>query len=476
MWSYRKSPLHGWIQLSRTARQTAGPETFLVRNNKIKKSRVPTTRFGRLTRLGLTAGELAIGGAAESMRRLTGKQPSDVHNVFLTTTNAKKLAKRLAGMRGAAMKMGQILSMESADFLPREFADALAVLRDSGDTMPLSQVRRVLGREYGKGWEERFIDFDFEPIAAASIGQVHRVVTQDGRDLVLKIQYPGVAKSINSDVDNMAMLMHLINLLPVNLDIAGIVAEAKRQLHQEADYRVEADYLRSYRKLVEDEPRFVVPAVHDDLTTTRILAMDYVEGEALETLAGKDVPQELKNSVGSLLEHLMFRELFEFRTMQSDPNFANYLYQHESDRIVLLDFGSTVTFEKAFTRRYAQIARAMIDGDNIATRRLAEQMGYLDPECSDEYAARVLSMIRLFSEPVIKGGIYDFGASDVFTRGRDQGLEMIFSDMSEYRVPPPATMFLHRKVVGSFMLCSRIGACIDVRALINPFLPASKPK
>jgi len=439
----------------------------------MKKSRVPTTRLGRLARLGLTAGELAIGGAVESVRRLAGTKPDDVFNVLLTATNAKKLAKRLAGMRGAAMKMGQILSMESADFLPREFSDALAILRDSADTMPLSQIRRVMGREYGKGWQEKFIDFNYEPIAAASIGQVHRVFTEDGRDLALKIQYPGVAKSINSDVDNMAMLMRMINLLPVEIDITGIVKEAKRQLHQEADYIVEAQYLRDYRKLVEDEPRFVVPRVHEDLTTKRILAMDYVDGVPLESLGEDGVSQDLKDSVGALLQHLMFRELLEFRTMQSDPNFANYLYQPETDRVVLLDFGSTVSFEEQFTHRYAQIARAMIEGNDDALRQLAEKMGYINPGNSEEYVTRVLKLIRLVSEPVIKTGTYDFGTSDVFARGRDAGLEMFFEDMSEYQVPPPETMFLHRKLVGSFMLCSRIGSRVNVQKLISPFLPAS---
>ena len=243
-----------------------------------RKSRVPTTRIGRLARIGFAAGELAVGGAAEGIRRLTGVTPEDAVNVFLTAANAQKLAKRLAGMRGAAMKMGQIMSMESVDILPKEFSDALAILRDSANTMPDSQIRRVMGQAYGKGWEDLFEVFDYEPIAAASIGQVHRVRTRDGRDLALKIQYPGVAKSINSDVDNMALFLRMANVLPVDLDVSGIIAETKRQLKQEADYTIEANYLRDYYELVRDDDRFIVPKVHDDLTTRHILAMDFVEG------------------------------------------------------------------------------------------------------------------------------------------------------------------------------------------------------
>jgi len=443
----------------------------------LRKSRVPTTRLGRLARLGFTAGEIAVGGMAEGVRRLRGATVDDAYNVFLTATNAEKLARQLAGMRGAAMKMGQMLSMESADILPREFADALAVLRDSADTMPLAQIRRVMGREYGKGWENKFIDFDYMPVSAASIGQVHRVQTTDGRDLALKIQYPGVAKSINSDVDNMAMFMRMLKLLPIEFDIAGIIKEAKRQLHQEADYIQEAEYLTTYRELVRDEARFVVPKVHHDLTTKRILAMDYVEGVPLESLGEDGVRQELRDSVGELLECLVFRELFEFRTMQSDPNFANYLYQPEEDRIVLLDFGSTVTFNKEFTDQYAQIARALIDEDNGAARHYAESIGYLDAGNSDEHAERILDMIRLVCEPIRYDKIYDFGTSDLFARGRDAGMEMMLGDMSEYKVPPPETMFLHRKLVGSYMLCHRIGARINVQKLVLPFLPRTiKPE
>ena len=160
------------------------------------------------------------------------------------------------------MKLGQIVSLQGEDVLPPEFAQALAVLRSEAAPMPTCQLRRVLGREYGKGWEARFAHFDFQPMAAASIGQVHRVRARDGRDLALKVQYPGVARSIESDVDNVAALLRLLNLLPLDLDVGAIADEAKRQLAQEADYLKEAHFLEHYARLVVDESALVVPRVH----------------------------------------------------------------------------------------------------------------------------------------------------------------------------------------------------------------------
>ena len=368
-----------------------------------KKSRVPTSRIGRLARLGVAAGELAVGGVTERVKRIARDVPEDAVNVFLTATNAEKLARRLANMRGAAMKMGQVLSLEGAEILPPEFTKALAILRDSANTMPETQVRKVLGREYGKDWASRFEHFEFEPIAAASIGQVHRATASDGRDLALKIQYPGVARSVDSDVDNMALFMRMANILPVEIDIDGIVEEAKRQLRQEADYLVEAQYLRDYRKLVSADPEYLVPDVYEDLTTGHILAMEYVHGEPLEALGEDGVDQSTRDRVGMLLERLMFRELFEFRTMQTDPNFANYMYQPESGRIVLLDFGSTVTFRKSFTDKYAEISRALIDDNIDAIWRVAEDIGYLHPDDSPAHASRVVDLPRALASAISWG-------------------------------------------------------------------------
>ena len=421
-----------------------------------------------MARLGLAAGELAAGAAAEGLRRFARGEASDFGSALFSAGNARRLAARLARLRGAAMKIGQLVSLQGEDVLPPEFAQALSVLRSQAAPMPAGQVRRVLGREYGKGWERRFSRFDEEPVAAASIGQVHRAATPDGRELALKIQYPGVARSIASDVDNVAALLRLFNLLPFDLDVAGLAAEAKRELVQEADYLAEARSLERYARLVADEPALLVPRVHRDLTTSRVLAMDFVDGEPLDAIA--QAPQARRDAVGSLLERLLFRELFEFRVMQTDPNFANYLYQPASGRVVLLDFGATQRFGAAFVAHYARITRGVIDGDRAAVAREAIRIGYAAADDTPERVAAVVDVIFLVCEPLRHRGRYDFAASDLAARARALGFDLAFK-RGLLRPPPPETMFLHRKLAGSFLLLARIGARVDARALVLPFLP-----
>lgn len=418
--------------------------------------------------MGMAAGGLAAGAAAQGLKRMARGQAPDFRGALLSAPNAKRLAERLARLRGAAMKIGQMVSMQGEDILPPEFAQALAVLRSQAVPMPQQQLRRVLGREYGAGWERRFAAFDYEPVAAASIGQVHRATAVDGRELALKIQYPGVARSIASDVDNVAALLRLFNLLPVDLDVDGIADEAKRQLLQEADYLSEAGFLEHFAALLADEPMLLVPRVHRDLTTTRIMAMDFVEAAPLDVLA--TMPQGRRNAAGTLLERLLFRELFEFRVMQTDPNFANYLYQPKSGRLVLLDFGATRHFDAEFVATYARLTRAVIDGDRDAVAREAIRIGYMATDDPPERIDAVVDICLLVCEPLRHVGRYDFGASDLPTRLRALGFELAIRQRL-LRPPPPETLFLHRKLVGSFLLLARLGAQVDARSLVLPFLP-----
>jgi len=423
-----------------------------------------------------------VGGLYEGARRAVGAgaEAAGAASALLAPAQARRLVRRLSKMRGAAMKLGQLLSLESEDILPPEFTEALAALRSQADRMPDAQVRRVLGQAYGKGWPERFAEFDFEPLAAASIGQVHRARTRDGRELALKIQYPGVARSIESDVDNVASLLRLTRILPIDIDISGIITEAKRQLRQEADYLAEAAHLRHYRALVEDEPRLWVPRVHDDLTTKRVLAMDLARGLPIEELAARGTPRAARDAAGTLLQKLLFRELFEFRFMQTDPNFANYLIApasgeagdaalDEHSRILLLDFGASREYSAGFVARYARLCRAVIAGDRAGVRDAATEIGYLRPDDPEHQIRAVVDLIWLVCEPLRQEGVYRFEHTTLASRTRDAGLDLAFRK-GFLRTPPPETVFLHRKLVGTFLLCARIRAHVDVRACVAPYL------
>ena len=365
-----------------------------------KRATVPTSRFGRMVQFGLLGSELALSAAVGTARQLSSGKPVDLTAALLTTGNAEMLARRLAVLRGPAMKLGQLLSLSGEELVPEEFRRALDILRSQGYAMPDAQLHRVLGREYGKGWRDRFTQFDDEPVAAASIGQIHRARKVGGRDLALKIQYPGVARSVDSDIDNLASLLRRLDFLPVQLDVPALTAEAKRQLKLETDYESEARHLDRYRKLVAVMPDVVVPRVDRTLTTRHILAMDWIEGEPLEALASEAVPQARRNAVARTLYELMFRELFEFRFMQTDPNFANYLYLPATHQVALLDLGSVGEYPAPLVAGYQAICRAMLTGDEAALREGMFAVGYAHPDDPEPMTQNAMEIIRLACEPL----------------------------------------------------------------------------
>jgi predicted unusual protein kinase regulating ubiquinone biosynthesis (AarF/ABC1/UbiB family) len=437
-------------------------------DTKRKSGAVPTSRLGRALRFGMLTGELALSAAVGTARQLSAGKPVDLAASLLTPGNAEMLARRLAVLRGPAMKLGQLISLSGEELVPEEFRRALDVLRSQGYSMPDSQLRRVLGREYGKGWQERFAHFDFESVAAASIGQIHRARKHGGRELALKIQYPGVARSVDSDVDNLATLLRRLDFLPLQLDVPALANEAKRQLKLETDYESEARNLERYRKLVAVMPDVVVPRVDRTLTTRHVLAMDWIDGEPLEALASEAVPQARRNAVARTLYELMFRELFEFRFVQTDPNFANYLYLPATHQLALLDLGSAGEYPAALVASYRDICRAMIAGDDSALREAMFAIGYAHPDDPEAMIRNAADILRLACEPLVHRGPYDFAGSGLAVRARDLGLAVAFG--KGLRSPPPATIFLHRKLIGTFLICAKLRARVNVHAIIERFI------
>jgi hypothetical protein len=198
------------------------------------------------------------------------------------------------------------------------------------------------------------------------------------------------------------------------------------------------------------------------------MAMDYMEGVPVESL-GAETPQAVRDALGAALQRLMFRELFEFRVMQTDPNFANYLYQPATARLVLLDFGATQQFSRAYTERYRRITRAIVAGDRPAIEREARRIGYIADDASQEVVDAAMEVLELVSEPLRYEDVYDYGASDLPRRARELGVDLAFK-RGLLRMPPSHTLFLHRKLVGVYLLLARLGAHVPTGRLLRPFL------
>ena len=425
---------------------------------------IPTSRMGRLARVARMAGGVAGGMLAEGTRQLrSGKRPR-ARDMLLTPANARRVADQLATMRGAAMKVGQILSMDTGDFLPRELADILARLRSDARYMPVTQLRRVMEAAYGEDWEALLYGFEMKPLAAASIGQVHRAVAPDGREIALKVQYPGVAASIDSDVDNIAALLRMSGLLPAELDIQPLLDDAKRQLKDEADYHKEAEFLQAFGDLLAADDRFLVPEVLPELTRKTVLAMTYVAGKPIETIV--DLPQAERDRVMSALVELMFMELFELRMVQTDPNFANYQYRRKSGQVVLLDFGATRRFKAGFVNSYRKLLAAALAEDRSRVIAAAERIGYAMGDEDSEYRELVLELFLLALEPLRHEGAYDFARSDM-ARRMSELAEEVSAYRDFWRAPPTDAMYFHRKLGGMFLLASRLKARVDVNQLVR---------
>ncbi|WP_298430327.1 AarF/ABC1/UbiB kinase family protein [uncultured Jannaschia sp.] len=428
---------------------------------------VPAGRLSRMTRLGAmvagVAGNMAMGGAADLAR---GRRPTS-RDLLLTPGNLRRITDELARMRGAAMKMGQLISMDAGELLPPEMAAIMARLRAEADTMPPAQLKRVLDAEWPRGWVQTLRSFDVLPIAAASIGQVHRACLADGRGVAVKVQYPGVARSIDSDVANVAALVKMSGLMPAGFDLAPYVEEARLQLHAETDYAAEAAHMSRFAALLRGDAAFAIPAPVPEWSTPRILTMTYLDGAPLDALETAD--QTTRDRVATRLIALLLRELFEFGLIQTDPNLANYRYNAAADRLILLDFGATRALQPGIVADYADLMRAGLAGNAERVDAVARRIGFYDAETAPADAARIRVMMEMVFAP-LRGETYDFGDRAIMQRLRAEGLALGESGF----VPPPLpidALFLQRKLAGLFLIAAKLRARVPVAKLLATHLP-----
>ncbi|KAG0238718.1 hypothetical protein BGW42_002584 [Actinomortierella wolfii] len=440
------------------------PPSQLKKN--LTASKMPTSRVGRLLHYGGLAASMGVGALAETVRRGMGGSKNPEAPVFLNEANMDRLVSKLTRMRGAALKLGQMLSIQDNKMLPPELEQVLLRVQNSANYMPEKQMRKVMRETMGPNWESEFSDFDMQPIAAASIGQVHRAVHRaTGMPVAVKVQYPGVAASIDSDLANLKTLVLMSSLLPRGMYLENTIKVAQRELAWETDYLREAECITEFGKLLKDDPDFEVPRLVPEASGPMVLTMEWMKGETMmQSMALRD--QQTRDRIGTSILSLCLRELFEFQYMQTDPNWTNFLYNPTTRKIELLDFGATRGFDKRFTSLYLKTLLAGAAGDRDLCLQYSRELGFLTGHETKMMETAHIQSLLILSEPFQQSApdVYDFSQQTITQRVKDQIPTMLRHRLTP---PPDETYSLHRKLAGAFLLCAKLGSRVETKKMFQ---------
>jgi predicted unusual protein kinase regulating ubiquinone biosynthesis (AarF/ABC1/UbiB family) len=419
----------------------------------------PFERNLALMRMGVSAG--ARIGAHEVANLFRSRDARREREFYVA--QAGRLADELGRLKGSVMKVGQMLSLYGQYFLPPEAVEVLSSLQDDTPPVEWRALQPILRRALGRALAE--LEVDPEPLASASLGQVHRARRRaDGRELVLKVQYPGVADAIDSDITTLARLIAVTRLAPRGLNLEPVYAEVKEMLHREVDYLAEMEHTKRYAQLLAGDARYVVPEVLQEYSSDQVLALSYEPGLPARDRAVQALSQERRNALAEAALDLFLRELFDWGMVQTDPHFGNYKIRPAGDRIVLLDFGATRLFGRGFVEGYREMLRGALARDRAATLAGAEAIGAMYPDFPEEVRTTFAELCELVVEP-FRGGEYDWGASDLPRRVGDKLARAAITRY--FRIPPREIVFLHRRLSGVFILLAALRARWDARPVLE---------
>lgn len=395
--------------------------------------------------------------------RLAGKEVSEriLRHPKLKTRidQATILTEALSELKGAAMKAGQLLSLEAGDLLPKEATQILSKLQANAEAHPYSEIEAVLK----DGLKDKYKDLENispTPIASASIGQVHKAELR-GEPVAIKVQYPGVRESIDSDLRIIRKVAEsFVKISGKNISLKSLFIELKQVLIKETDYHYEAENMRKYSDFLKDDDSYLVPQAFPEYTSENVLTMTWMEGVPILQWIQETESQEKKDLMANLLLDLFCKEFSDWGFVQTDPNFANFQV-NANDQLICLDFGATLAYDKAFRMAYAEVLKSFSKGNTDQVFQSAVEFGLLSEKEPRETQIAFKEMIQVALEPFHPGKQpFDFQNKDFEKRTKE--VNMRFSRMLQHSAPPKKILFLHRKLGGIFNLVKLMDTKMDL--------------
>ncbi|ERS84942.1 ABC transporter [Marinobacter sp. EVN1] len=421
----------------------------------------------------------------------SNKETREQRHRAMLSSQARFLVDELGRLKGSVVKIGQVMALYGEHFLPEEVTEALHTLEDQTTSLEWPAIERVLKAELGESRLSE-LDIDPEPIGAASLGQVHRAVRRsDGLELVLKVQYPGVADAVDSDLNAVAHLLKVARLVSFGPEFNDWLEEVREMMHREVDYRLEARTTEKFRQMLSHDPRFVVPRVLAEFSTDHIIASTYEHGHSVSSVAVRELPLERRSALGQAALELFFRELFEWGEIQTDPNFGNYRIRiageqggdSETDRIVLLDFGAVQSYSSDFLQPVIQMIRASYEEDLEQVVEGGIKLRFMSRDWPAEVLDKFGKVCMSVLEPLAKDrsqwpdyavnshGQYRWKQSDLPSRVAKQAARSAISRY--FRVPPKEFVFLNRKLIGVYTFIAVLHSEFNGEDLLRKYLYGS---
>lgn len=417
-------------------------------------SKIPTSLFTRGSKLLGMASKIAFEEASSRLKTWEDEKEKLKSKIII----AKDVVKTLKELKGASMKVGQLLSLDLGDYLPPEVAKILEELHEKSTFLPYEKIKPILQQELGDKFF-RLKDITTSPIAAASIGQVHKAKL-DGRDIIIKVQYPGVKESIPSDLRVLELILKQMSFIlgKSETDLKPFLNEIADTLLKEVDYNHELRMHQKYQHSFKDSV-FIIPDVYPDFSTSKVLVQEFISGVNFSQWQEKNPSEELKRIFAENLIKLYLDEIFTHKLVQTDPNPGNFLITPEN-KMALIDFGAVKEYSQDFVNSYKKILEAAHSKNKEKLLQESFEREFIDPREDDEVKDIYCELMDHLIDPFRRDDFFDFTDPVFFERSRTLSWEM--SRKGKYSPPPRDLIFLHRKLAGVFIFIKKLNVKIKL--------------